>query len=203
MIARFVHHVWMLNVSQVRQFLGPDLFMAAVFDAFSRAPLALQVFEAKPGAKDMATLLGRAPRAFAEPRYVITDQGGESTAAAFPKAVMRLGAVQRFASKDSLLATARLERFWRTLKEAAGLYHLRLPLTAGDLENRLKPALFHYLCFRPHEGLEGATPAEAFLGVEPACSKTVEPPRGRPGEGPLGHPSGSTTSIPGADASRY
>ena len=187
-IARFVHHVWMLDVSQVQQFLGPDLFMAAVFDAFSRAPLALQVFDAKPGAKDMATLLRRAARAFARPRYVITDQGGEFTAAAFAKAVMRLGAVQRFAAKDSLLATARLERFWRTLKEAANLYRLRLPLTLDDLEHRLEPALLHYLCFRPHEGLKGATPAEAFLGVEPACARTVDPPRGRPGEGPPAPP---------------
>ena len=40
-VARFVHHVWMMDVSEVKQFLGPSLHMAAVFDAFSRAPRAL------------------------------------------------------------------------------------------------------------------------------------------------------------------
>ena len=68
------------------------------------------------------------------------------------------------------------------------MYRLQLPLTAEDLEQRLALALFHYLCFRPHEGLRGATPAEAFLGIEPACRKAVEPPRGRPGERPAKAP---------------
>ena len=44
-IARFVHHTWMMDVTIVRQFLGPDLYLAAVFDAFSRVPLALNVFD--------------------------------------------------------------------------------------------------------------------------------------------------------------
>lgn len=102
--------------------------------------------------------------------------------------VKRLNVVQRFASKDNIKATARLERFWRTLKESAGLYRLYLPLTVLDLEQRLERALVHYLCFRPHEGLKGALPAEAYLGVEPAHLKAVEPLRGRPGEGPTAGP---------------
>jgi transposase InsO family protein len=172
----------MLDVSQVRQFLGPDLYMAAVFDAFSRMPLVLQVFEVKPSAKEMAGLLRRAARAFGCPRYVVTDRGGEFVGGAFRKAAKQLGAVQRLAASDSIYATARLERFWRTLKESAGLYGLHLPLTAEDLERRLGPALVHYVCFRPHEALRGATPAEAFLGAEPQHLAAVEPPRGRPGD---------------------
>jgi hypothetical protein len=34
--ARFVHHTWMMDVSEVRQFLGPKLHMACVFDTFGR-----------------------------------------------------------------------------------------------------------------------------------------------------------------------
>lgn len=83
MVARFVHHVWMMDVSQVRQFLGRGLYMAAVFDAFSRMPLAVQVLEAKHGAKDMAQLLRRATRAFGVSRYVITDKGGEFVGGVF------------------------------------------------------------------------------------------------------------------------
>jgi transposase InsO family protein len=183
-VARFVNHVWMMDVSEVKQFLGPSLHMAAVFDAFSRVPLALQVFETKPAARDMARLLRAAARAFARPKYVITDLGGEFTAGAFRKGVTRLGAVQRFASADSLKATAHLERFWRTAKETASLYRLQLPLTTADLEHRLELALLYYLCFRPHEGLGGAVPAEAFLGLVPAHWNAVEPPRARPGGGP-------------------
>jgi hypothetical protein len=64
----------------------PDLFMATVLDAFSRAPLALQVFAARPRAKDMARLFRTATRLFATPKYMITDRGGEFTATVFRKA---------------------------------------------------------------------------------------------------------------------
>lgn len=187
-VARFVHHVWMMDISHIKQFLGPDLYMAAVYDAFSRAPLAVEVFHARPAAKDMVSLLRSAARAFGHPKYLITDQGGEFAAVVFRQAVKRLGTVQRFASTDSLYATARLERFWRSVKESAGLYRLQLPLTLNDLEQRLALALLHYVCFRPHEGLDGATPAEALLGMEPASRMAVEPPRDRPGEGPIEAP---------------
>ena len=80
-----------------------------------------------------------------------------------------------------LSATARLERFWRTLKEAAKLKTVP-PLIIGDLERRLETTLTHYLCFRPHQALHGATPAEAFLGREPACLRADSPPRALPGD---------------------
>jgi len=83
--------------------------------------------------------------------------------------------------------TARLESFWRTLKNSAGL-RLPLFLTLEDLERRLAPALVHYVCFRPHHGLKGATPAEVFLGLEPARVRAQRAPRGRPGDGSLAVP---------------
>ncbi|MGE0454250.1 MAG: DDE-type integrase/transposase/recombinase [Vicinamibacteria bacterium] len=182
-VARFVNHVWMLDVTTVQTFLGGEVRLAGVFDAFSRAPLALQAFERSPGAADMARLLRRAAAALGRPRYVITDLGGEFTGRVFRRAVARLGAVQRFASRENLYATARLERFWRTLKDAARL-RLRRPLTVRDLERRLEDTLAHYLVLRPHRGLDGATPGEALLGIPPARETAASPPRGRPGEGP-------------------
>jgi transposase InsO family protein len=181
--SRFVHHVWMMDLSEVKQFLGPSLHIAAVFDAFSRAPLALQVFERRPTASDMARLLRNAGRQFAHPRYLVSDLGGEFTARIFRKTAARLGVIQRFASADSLKATSRLERFWLTLKHAAGLYGLHRPLTVACLEARLERFLVHYLCFRPHEGLAGAVPGEVFLGREPLHKTAIEPPRGLRGNG--------------------
>ena len=189
-VARFVHHVWMMDVTEVQAFLGVGVFhVAGVFDAFSRVPLALRVFESKPGAADMARLLRAVARRFGSPRYVITDLGGEFRGRVFSRAVGRLGIRQRFASAQNLYATARLERFWRTLKENARLGLLR-PLTSEELEERLALGLTHYLLFRPHQGLGGATPAEAFFGLEPENAQAKPPPRGQPGEGPPGPASG-------------
>jgi len=173
--AHFTHHVWMMDVSVVQALLGGEHYLAAVFDAFSRAPLALATYERKPGAAAMARLLKAAVRAFGAPKYLITDRGGEFTGSVFRRTIARSGVVQRFGSTHNLFATARLERF-------------HPPLTIGDLERRLEPALTHYLCLRPHQGLRGATPAEAFLQLPPAHARAVSPPRARPREGPPSGP---------------
>jgi transposase InsO family protein len=182
-VSNFVGHVLLVDVSVVRSFLGRELFLASVFDSFSRVPIALATYENKPGSAAMAKLLRAAARCVPAPQYVLTDRGGEFTGKLFERAVSRLGAIHRFGSVDNLFATARLERFWKTVKTLAGL-RLRPPLTLDDLDRRLENALTYYLVFRPHQGLHGATPTEALLGLEPACPKALKPPRGRPGEGP-------------------
>ena len=180
--ADFVHHVWMADVSEVRAFLGGTFHMAAIFDAYSRVPLALQTFDRRPSSRETAGLLERSVQAFGQPRHVITDLGSEFKGN-FERTLERLGVVQRWRRKDCIAATARLESFWRTLKNTASL---RLPvfLTLEDLERRLAPALLHYVHFRPHHGLHGATPAEVFLGLELACRRARRAPRGQPSEGP-------------------
>jgi transposase InsO family protein len=186
-IARFVNHVWMMDVSVVQTFLGGDLYIGAVFDAFSRAPLALSTYERTPGASAMARLLKSAARRFGSPKYLLTDQGREFTGKVFKKSASRLGIVQRFGSVQNIFATARIERFWRTPKQASSL-RFQPPLTLADLERRLEISLTHYVCFRPHQGLAGASPAEALLGLEPRAQKAVRPPRGKAGEGTIAPP---------------
>jgi putative transposase len=173
----------MMDVSVVQALFGGEFYLAAVFDAFSRVPLAIATHEHQPGASAMARLLKAAARTFGSPRYLITDQGPEFTGRVFAKAVAHLGIVHRFGSTKNIFATARIERFWRTLKHTSSL-RLHPTLTIGDLERRLELTLTHYLCFRPHQGLRGATPAETFLGLPPACRSATSPPRGRRGEGP-------------------
>ncbi len=185
-VARFVNHTWMMDATLVETFLNGqhrEVHLAGVFDAFSRVPLVLQTFETKPGASAMARLLRTTVKAFGTAKYVITDQGGEFSGAVFRKTAVRLGIAHRFGTVGRIFATARLERFWRTLKQTANLRYDQ-PLTVADLERRLETALIYYLCFRPHQGLQGATPAEGFLGIEPSSTKASSPPRGRTGEGP-------------------
>lgn len=163
-----------------------DLGAAAVFDGHSRTPLVVQAFHGKPTGSMMAKLLKRAVRAFETPKYLITDQGPEFASKIFRKACAKLGIGLRFASKENIHATARLERFWRTLKDITKLRAPYRVLDLEDLEERLGAFLTHYVFFRPHRGpgMDGATPAEIHAGVEPAVKRTKSPPRGRPGEGP-------------------
>jgi hypothetical protein len=77
---------------------------------------------------------------------------------------------------------ALIERFFRTLKALAQTRE-RPPLLKADLERRLATTFDYYVWLRPHQGLEGRTSAEVFLGRRPAHLDAVPPPRGRPGQG--------------------
>jgi transposase InsO family protein len=186
-VARFVGHVLMMDVSVVRSFLGAELYVAAVFDAFSRVPSPSPPTRTGPPPPQWPDSSRPPPSSYPRPNTSSPTTGGSFTGKIFEKAVSRLGAIHRFGSVDNLFATARLERFWRTLKDLAAL-RLHPPLTLEDLDRRLETALTYYVAFRPHQRLDGATPAEALLDVEPASAKAVKAPRGRPGEGPLEPP---------------
>jgi transposase InsO family protein len=109
-IARFVNHTWMMDVTEIQAFLGGGtLYLATVFDAFSRVPLVVQGYQGKPGASAMAKLLKTALRAFGKAKYVVTDRGKEFTGKVFEKTADRLGIQHRLGTKDRLFATARLE----------------------------------------------------------------------------------------------
>lgn len=179
-VANFVHHVWMMDVTEFKTLFGAQtLYFAAVFDAFSRVPLAGTTSEVRPSGAAMARLFRTAAAAFGRPKYLITDLGGEFIANVFKRAVKGLGTKQRFASADSIRATARLERFWKTLKEIARV-RLVPPLNLADLEGRLGRALAYYAIHRPHTRLGNRTPLQAFLGATAAPLQAL--PRGRKGE---------------------
>jgi hypothetical protein len=61
-VARFVHHVWMMDVTIIPTLFGLHQFHAAgVYDAFSRVPLALQVWPAAEERPPGATVPTRRP----------------------------------------------------------------------------------------------------------------------------------------------
>ena len=116
-----------------------------------------------PDGSDPSPTQPTAPR-YPGPKYLITDLGGEFIAGVFKRTVARLGVEPRYASADNIRATARLEWFWKTLKEI-GRVRLIPPLNLGDLESRLSRALAYYAFRRPHTALGNRTPMLAFSGV--------------------------------------
>ena len=124
----------------------------------------------------MARLFRRAVAAFGPPRYLVTDLGGEFIASVFKRTADRLGTKRRYAAADNIRATARLERFWKSLKQIAQI-RLIPPLDLHDLELRLSHALAYYSLHRPHSSLANRTPTQAFMGVDPRPLLPL--PRGR------------------------
>lgn len=176
------NHVWMMDLTEVKGLFALRRFaIATVFDVFSRIPLLSQVFEKAPTARETTALFRKAVRFYGPPPHFVSDQGRQFTAQGFKQTLVRFAVAQRFGAIGRSGSIALIERFWRSLKEALSL-RFAGPLTREDLEQRVFYALAFYGHHRPHQGLGGATPAEAFLGLEPAHLKAVHPPRGRPGE---------------------
>jgi putative transposase len=177
--ARGPNDVWLLDLTSVKGLFGLQGFrIAAVLDAFSRAPLAVRVFAGEPTAPDVVALFESAVRRHGRPRHVVSDQGTQFAAELFAQALERCGVRQRFGAVGHKGSVALIERFWRTLKEALRLPLFR-PLTQADLQRRVVFAVLHYTFYRPHQGLARATPAEVLFGWPAAVSAAVAPPRGR------------------------
>jgi transposase InsO family protein len=180
--ARFPHHVWMLDLTEVSGFLRLFSFkLAVVFDVFSRLPRAGTVFCSEPTSRDIVRLFGAAAGRFGPPRHSVSDQGPQFTAEEFRRALERRGVRHRYGAIGKSGSIAVFERFFRTLKTLAQTRELP-PLVKADLERRLATAFDYYVWLRPHQGLEGRTPAEVFLDRRPAHLDAVPPPRGRPGK---------------------
>ncbi|HLA78363.1 MAG TPA: DDE-type integrase/transposase/recombinase [Vicinamibacteria bacterium] len=183
-VARYPHHVWHLDLTEIPAFLGtaPRL-LAVLLDSASRLTLTARLFLKKPNAEDMLAFVERAFARLGKPRYLIVDQDGCFTATAFKERIEAWRVRLRFCSADHHRANAKLERFWGTLKNT--LLRLDPPvelLAPKELEAVIDRALRYYAFHRPHCGLDGATPAEAYHGLDPEHLTAEQPPRGRRGD---------------------
>ncbi len=181
--ARYPHHVWMLDLTEIPGFLRLFCFkLVVVLDVFSRMPLAARVFFAEPSGREVARLFGATARRFGPPRHSVSDQGAQFTSRAFKRALVRLGVRHRYGAIGRSGSIAIIERFFRALKTIARL-RSKPPLLRGDLERRLSLAFDYYAWLRPHQGLAGATPVEVYRRKKPVHLEALAPPRGRRGEG--------------------
>jgi transposase InsO family protein len=180
--ARHSNDLWFVDITCVKGLFGLLSFrVASVFDGFSRMPLVLRVFRSERRAEDMARLVAVARLRYGAPRHVVSDCGAQFEAHAFERALAAFGIPHRFGAVGAKGSIALIERFWRTLKQPLRLPLFR-PLCQVDLEERLAYAVLHYSFYRPHQALQGMTPAEVFFGWPAAHDDAKVPPRGHRGE---------------------
>jgi transposase InsO family protein len=141
-------------------------WVAAIVDHFSRRVIAVRLFPKQPTSGDLQRLFADATaKTSARPRYLISDLCMQFVAADFKAWCRRCGIHQRYAAKRSLRATAVIERWFRSLKtEMLG----PIPLTRAALARKLQTYVQWFNGDRPHQGLQGRTPDEAFRGLHPA-----------------------------------
>ena len=184
-----VNHIWTADLTEIRGFLGLFTYkLVVVLDLFSRFPLAFGIFRREPTAGQVVGVLDRAIRRHGRPGHFVSDQGAQFTAEAFRERLEALSIGQRSGAIGQYGSIAVIERFWRTLKDLLGV-KLWPPLSAAHLETKVELALGYYSHLRPHQGLDGATPAEVYRGETPAAQLAAPTPRktrgSTTGEAPL------------------
>ena len=141
--------------------------IAALLDGYSRKLLRLKVFTGIPTTADMLRLVRSASKSFRQPRFIITDDGGQFMGTFMVK-LEQIGitVVQGKVRQPSF--NGKVERFFRTLR--SWLRIAVLPISVLLLQRRLDRYKSWYNEHRPHASICGRTPNEAWEGIELAVS---------------------------------
>jgi transposase InsO family protein len=141
----------------------------AVLGILEHASRAVLRLEALPSKSSWALIgkLAQAVRSYGKPHALRTDNEPVFTSRAFRLALFLLGIRHQRIDPHCPWQNGRVERFFGTLNR-------KLDRLGADSLVALNRALtdfrFFYNHVRPHQNLDGATPAEAWAGIGPASS---------------------------------
>jgi putative transposase len=152
---------------------GPALVVASkalplrihgMLDDASRYIVALEAMHSEREL-DMIGLLARAGRRHGFPDALYLDNGSTYSGATLRLACERLGVTLIHARPYSPEARGKMERFWRTLREAV-LDHLGSVSSLHDVNVRLWAFLDQHYHRAPHAGLLGRSPDSVWLTAD-------------------------------------
>jgi putative transposase len=126
---------------------------------------------------------------YGKPRAVRSDNDAVFKTLLFRLTLKVLGVRQQFTDVGSPWQNGRIERFWRTLKEALQTKSTPSRCNGIAIHTRMKCASvqamdailgvfrFSYNAYRPHQSLKGLTPAMVWNGQLAAASLKLKRPR--------------------------
>jgi len=112
---------------------------------------------------------------FGTPEEVLTDNGTQYVTwrgkSAFTKECEKRGVKQIVASPHRPQTLGKIERFWGTLWRECVETSVFLDL--GEARQRIGLFIDHYNFQRPHQGIDGLTPADRFFGAAEEVKRTL------------------------------
>lgn len=154
--------IWGLDLTVNRDTQGRDRVIPAIVDHGSRACLSLQSLRDKSTRTLLQGLLETCRR-YGRPKYVRTDNEGSLTTWRFRVWLRTLGIRHQRTTPGCPWQNGRVERLFGTLKVALG----RWPVAdVAQLDEALGQFRLYYHHLRPHQHLQGRTPAEVWAGVD-------------------------------------
>lgn len=120
--------------------------------------------------------LGGAIANYNVPEEVLTDNGPQYVTwrgkSAFRKELEKRGIRHVVARPRHPRTLGKIERFWGTLWR--GCLETAIFLDLDDARRRIELFIQHYNFHRPHQGIDGATPADRFFGAAPEVLRTLK-----------------------------
>lgn len=159
--------IWALDLTGKTTLDGRTHMILGIIEHASRAALTLEALHDKSS----WTLVGKlaaAIKRYGKPCFVRTDNEAIFTSRVFRFALFVLGIRHQLSDLHCPWQNGRVERFFGTLKES--LNQLAV-LSFDALNNALTEYRFFYNHVRTHQHLGGATPAEAWDGVDPYVTR--------------------------------
>ena len=158
------NQVWCSDITYVRLARG-FVYLTAVMDWHSRYVLSWEVSVTMEEDFCVSTLES-ALRRHGHPEIFNTDQGAQYTGEAFTGTLKQAGIRISMDGKGRCTDNIMIERLWRSVKYEE--IYLKEYDTVPELIQALKLYFSFYNHARPHQSLNGQTPAEVYWGVNAA-----------------------------------
>lgn len=155
--------IWGVDLTGKTDIGGNLYLILGILDHGSRAVLCLQALHDKTSRTLLAHLL-TATNVYGKPKVIRTDNEAIFTSRLFQYGLKLLGIRHQRSDPGCPWQNGRIERFFGTLKQQ--LDQWQVPNLA-QLNRDLDTFRFWVNHVRPHQNLNGKTPAEAWSGVNP------------------------------------
>ena len=152
------NHVWCADVTYVPMRRG-FLYLVAIMDWASRKVLAWRLSNTMDADFCVAALEEALAR-FGKPEIFNTDQGSQFTSSAFTNVLRDADVRISMDGRGRWMDNVFIERLWRSIKYEC--VYLNAFETGSELRAGLARWITYYNTERPHSGLAGRTPAEAY-----------------------------------------
>ncbi len=168
--------LWQSDITSfVLRRTGKRVYLVVFKDDHSRYIVAWSLAMKQTGKFVMECYLDGVQK-FGKPQEVLTDQGRQYFSwrgkSEFQK-LLETDGVRHVVSRSHHPQTlGKCERFWKNVGQE--FWNRAKPEELNEARERFSHYVNHYNHFRPHQGINGMTPADRFFGVESDVKKAIE-----------------------------
>jgi putative transposase len=157
------NQVWCADMTYIPMQRG-FMYLVAIMDWYSRKVLAWEISNTLD-TRFCVSALNKAIRITGcIPSIFNTDQGCQFTSEEWINLLKKMKITISMDGRGRWLDNVVIERFWRTIKYED--IYLKSYENAWELEKGLQDFIDRYNTLRPHQSLNGCTPAQVYRGIE-------------------------------------